>query len=53
MSSGLGEALGEAMARTFVAVGCLCLVVGLVGGVLVTKACSAGWRLASPIQRTK
>jgi len=53
VSSGLGEALGDALAKTFVAIGCLCLVVGLVGGIVVTKACGAGWHLVSPIQRTK
>lgn len=53
MSSGLADGLAEAAARGIVALGCLCLVIGLVGGVLVTKACSAGWRLTSPITRSK
>lgn len=53
MSSGLGEALGEALARGIVMLGCLCIVAGLVGGVLLTKACSAGWRLTSPVTRSK
>lgn len=53
MSSGLGEAIGEAMARGIVALGCVSLVVGLLVGVVLAKACSAGWRVTSPIVRTK
>ena len=49
--SDLGDAIGRDMARGFLTAVAFVLLFGIIVGVVVTKACSSGWHVQSPITR--